>query len=94
MDTKAFYGARKVTYVSRFAEVNETIENAKNVVNAVVLPPETGNSGSQESDVGDVADSMEEIFEPAGELEVKEDFENNEESEAALPSTWTKGFPK
>ena len=56
------------------AEVNETIENAKNVVNVVVLPPEAGDSGSQESNVEDVADSMEEIFEPARELEVEEDL--------------------
>ena len=44
------------------AEVNETIENAKNVVNVVALPPEAGDSGIQESDVEDVAGSMEEIF--------------------------------
>ena len=44
------------------AEVNETIENAKNVVNVVALPPEAGDSGIQESDVEDVAGSMEKIF--------------------------------
>ena len=60
----------------------------------VVLPPEAGDSGSQESDVEDVADSMEEIFKPAGELEVEEDFESDEESEIALPSTRKKGFLK
>ena len=76
------------------AEVNETIENTKNVVNVVVLPPEAGDSGNHESDVEDVADSMEEIFEPAGELEVKEDFENDEESEVTLLSTRKKEFPK
>ena len=37
---------------------------------------------------------MEKIFEPAEELEVKKDFESNEELEAALPSTWKKGFQK
>ena len=94
MNTKAFYDARKVTHVSTLAEVNETIENAKSVVNVVVLPPEAGDSGRQESDVEDVANSMEEIFEPAGELEVEEDFESNEESEMALPSTRKKGFLK
>ena len=93
MDTRAFYGARKATHVSTLAEVNETIENAKNVVNVVVLPPEAGDSGSQESNVEDVSNGMEKIFEPAGELEVEEDFESNEESEAALPSTRKKGFP-
>ena len=66
------------------AEVNETIENAKYVVNVVALPPESGDSGSQESDVEDVADSMEEIFKPAGELEVEKDFKSDEESEAVF----------
>ena len=86
--------SRKVTHVSTLAEVNETIENAKVVVNVVVLPPEAGDFGSQESDVEDVADSMEKIFEPAGELEVDEDFESDEESEMARPSTRKKEFPK
>ena len=92
MDTRAFYGARKVTHVSTLAKVNKTIENAKNVVNVVVLPPEAGDSGSRESDVEDVANSMEEIFEPTGELEVAEDFESDEESEMALSSTRKKDF--
>ena len=59
-----------------------------------MLLPEAGDSGSRESDVEDVADSMEEIFEPAGELEVEENFESDKESEMALPSTRKKGFPK
>ena len=67
---RAFYGARKANHVSTLTEVNETIENAKNVVNVVVLAPEAGDSGSQESNVENVADSLEEIFETAGELEV------------------------
>ena len=50
------------------AEVNETIENAKNLVNVVALPPEAGDSNSQESDVEDVANSMEEIFCQLGNL--------------------------
>ena len=93
MNTRAFYGARKVTHVSTLEEVNEIMENAKHVVNVAVLPPEAGDSGSQESAVEDVAESMKEIFEPAGELEVEEDFESDEESEMALPSTIKKGFP-
>ena len=64
------------------------------MVNIVALPPEAGDSGSQKSNVEDVADSMEEIFEPAGELEVEEDFESDEESETTLPSTRKKEFPK
>ena len=50
------------------AEVNETTENAKNVVNVVVLPPEAGDSGNQESDVKNVADSMEEILSQLGNM--------------------------
>ena len=37
---------------------------------------------------------MEKIFDPAGGLEVEEDFESDEESKTALPSTRKKGFPK
>ena len=40
----------------------------KNVVNVVALPPEAGHSGSQESDVEDIADSVEEIFSQLGNL--------------------------
>ena len=93
MHTRAFCGERKVTHASTLAEVNKTIENAKDVVN-VVLPPEVGESGSQETDIKNVADSMEEILEPAGKREVEEDFESNRESETTLPSTRKKGFPK
>ena len=66
----------------------------KHVVNVVVLPPEAGDSGSQESDVEDVDDSMEKNFEPAGELELEEDFESDKELEMALSSTRKKGFLK
>ena len=59
-----------------------------------MFPPEAGDSGSRESDVEDVADSVKEIFEPAGELEVEEGFESDEESEMALPSTRKKRFLK
>ena len=59
-----------------------------------MFPPEARDSGSQESDVEDVADSVKEIFEPAGELEVEEGFESYEESEMALPSTGKKRFLK
>ena len=42
----------------------------KNVVNVILLLLEAGDSDSQESNVKNVADSLEEIFEPNGELEV------------------------
>ena len=66
MDTRAFYGARKVTHVSTLAEVNEFMENAKNVFNVVVFLSDIGDSGSRVSDAEDFADNMEEIFDPAG----------------------------
>ena len=94
MDTGAFYGAGKVTHVSTLAEVNETIKKAKHVVNVVALPPEAKDSGSQESDVENVADSIKKIFELARELELKENLESDEELEMALSSTRKKGFPK
>ena len=53
------------------AEVNETIENAKNIVNVVALPPKAGDSDSQESYVEDVTDSMEKIFSQLGNLKWK-----------------------
>ena len=69
MDTRAFYGARKVNHVStRWQKLTKLWKNANNVVNVVVLPPEAGDSGNQESDAEDVADSTEKIFEPAGKL--------------------------
>ena len=49
-------------------EVNETIENAKNVVNIVALPPEAGDSGGRESDVEDVVDTTEKNFSQLGNL--------------------------
>ena len=94
MDARAFHGARKVNHVSTLTEVNETMKNETHVVNVVVLPPEARDSGSQKSDAEDVADSMEEIFEQAGEIEVEKDFKSDKESETALPSTRKKGFPK
>ena len=84
---QSFLWSKNITHVSILAEVNETIENAKNIVNVVELLPKAGDSGSQESDVEDVDDSMEDIFEPAGELEVDDDFESDEESETTLLST-------
>ena len=65
----------------------------KNVGNVVVLPSEAEDCGSQESDVEDVVDIIKEIFEPAGELEVEEDFESDEVSETALANR-KKGLPK
>ena len=66
MNTRAFYNVRKATPVSTLAEFNEIIENAKNVVNVVVLPPEAGDCGTQESNIKDVADSLEKFLSQLG----------------------------
>ena len=65
---------RKVAHVSTMAKVNKTIENAKNVVNVVGLPPEAGDSGSQKSEIENIAESMEKNFKPAEEFKVEEYF--------------------
>ena len=75
MEPKVFYGIRKTTRVATIAEAHEAIEGARNVVNVVVLPPNAGDSDNQESDTEEVlAESMEEIYEPAGELEIEENL--------------------
>ena len=40
----------------------------------MVLPPNTGDSGSQESDCEEITNYHEEIFEPVGEMEVEEEI--------------------
>ena len=49
-EPKVFYGIRKMTKVATIAEAQEAIEGARNVVNVVLLPPNAGDSGNQESD--------------------------------------------
>ena len=83
---KLFYGIRKTTRVATIAEAHEAIEGARNVVNIVLLPRNAGDSGNQESDTEDVlAESMEKIYEPAGELEIEENLESDDEVEPHLP---------
>ena len=86
MEPKVFYGIRKKTRVSTISEAHEAIEDARNVVNVVLLPPNAGDFGNQESDTEEfLAESMEEIHEPAGELEIEENTESNDEVEPLLP---------
>ena len=57
------------------------------IVNVVVLPPNAGDSGNQDSDAEEVlAESIEEIHEPAEELEIEKDLESDEEAELPLPT--------
>ena len=85
MVPKVFYGIRKTTRVTIIAEAHEAIESPRNVVNVVLLPPNADDSGNQESDTEEVlAGSMEEIYEPAGELEIQENLESDDEVEPLL----------
>ena len=86
MEPKVFYGIRKTTRVATIAEAHEAIESARSVVNVVLLLPNAGDSGNQESDTEEVlAESMEEIYEPAGELEIEKNLESDDEVELLLP---------
>ena len=68
---KVFYGVRKITRVATIAEVHEAIKGSRNVVNIVVLSPNVGDSGNQDSATEEVsAESIKEIYEPTGELEI------------------------
>lgn len=81
MDTKSFYGGRKYTRVTTIGEAHEAVENASHPVNVVVLPPAAGDIGTQESDTEDANDDPEEAYEPAGELEIEEEIESDDNFE-------------
>ena len=86
MEPKVFYGIRKTTKVGTISEAHEAIKGARNVVNVVLLPPNAGDFGNQESDTEEVlAESMKEIYEPTGELEIEKNFESDDEVEPFLP---------
>ena len=74
MEARSFYGTRRATKVTTIPEAHNAIENVKNVVNIVVLPPVYGDSGSKESDCEDFISDTEELFEPAGEIDVEDQF--------------------
>ena len=87
MELKVFHGIRKTTRVATIAEVHEAIEGARNVVNVIVLPANAGNKGNQERDTEEVStESLEEIYEPAGELEIEKDLESDYKVELLLPT--------
>ena len=87
MESQVFYGISKTTRVATIAEAHEAVEGARNVVNVVLLPPNDGDSGNQKSDTEEVlAESMEEIYEPAGELEIEENLESEDEVDPLLPT--------
>ena len=76
-----------MTKVTTIAEAHEAIEGSRNVDNVVVLSPNAGNSSNKESDREDVlAESMEEIYKPAGGLEIK-GLESDDQAELPLPTS-------
>lgn len=46
-----------------------------------MLPPAAGDIGTQESDTEDANDDPEEAYEPAGELEIEEEIESDDNFE-------------
>ena len=83
-ESKVFYGKRKTTGVATIAEAYEVIKGSRNVV---VLPPNARDSGNQYSNIKEVsAESIEEIYEPAGELEIEEDLKSDDKVELPFPT--------
>ena len=80
MDPCAFYG-RKTTKVSTLAEACEIIEQSSDPAAIVVLPPAAGDAGNQDSDIEETPENPKEEYEPAGELEVEQNIENEFDNE-------------
>ena len=72
MNTKSFYG-KKMTLVTTLEEVNDIVEASDHVLSVVVLPLETGNNQSPETDEEDINDNLDEAFELAGQLEMEKE---------------------
>ena len=54
------------------------MQKAAQAVNVVVLPPASGDTGTQESDTEEADHDPEESYEFAGELEVEEEIQSDE----------------
>ena len=78
MNTKSFY-VKNLTLVTALEEVNDIVEASDHVLSGVVLPLETGDNQSPETDEEDINDNLDEAFELAGQLEMGE--ETDEESD-------------
>ena len=76
---ETFLWVKKSNKVTTIAETYDAVKNNKNVVNIVVLLPIGGDSGSKESDCEDAISDTEEMFEPAGEIEVEEEIDSGDE---------------
>ena len=89
MEAPSFYGSRKTTRVRTLREAYEAVQKASQVVNVVVLPLASVDTGSQESDTEEADDDPEESYEFAGELEVEEEIQSDENYDTqknALPT--------
>ena len=74
-ESKVFYRVRKRTRLATIAEAHETIEGLRNVV---VPPPNVGGSSNHDSDTEEVlAESIEKIYQPAGEVVIEEYLESD-----------------
>ena len=65
MNTKSFNG-KKLTLVTTLEEVNDIVEASGHVLSVVVLPLETGDNQSPETDEEDINDNLDDAFELAG----------------------------
>ena len=84
MDARSFYETRKATKVNTIAEAYNAIENNKNIVNIVVLPPIDGESGSKKSDCEDVISNTEEMFVLVGKIKIEKKIDSGNELEVPL----------
>ena len=65
MNTKSFYG-KKLTLVTTSEEVNDIVGASDHVLSVVVLPLETGDNQSPETDEEAINDNLDDAFELAG----------------------------
>ena len=79
MNTKSFYG-KKMTLVTTLEEVNDIVEASGHVLSVVVLPLETEDNQSPETDE-DINDNLDEAFELAGQLEMEEETDEERDHE-------------
>ncbi|KAK4879754.1 hypothetical protein RN001_007900 [Aquatica leii] len=80
ISVKSLYG-RKVAKVTTLEEAREVIEGSKSAINVVLLPPDGGDSANQDNNVEEIGDKPDDMFEPAGELEIEKDTDSDEEVE-------------
>lgn len=74
---------KEITFV-RLSEAIESLEDSSNAKSIVVIPPD-GGGNAMDSDVKGIDDIMasdEEMFEPAGQLQIDVDDEDNGDTPA------------